>query len=315
MLTLTPVSNAQIKSTLSMKFDKLTTSNLSDPIPGIPNSEQADWEISTGEGELTFPLFAQYVSYGDVLVPTRAFINTFKYRNKKIRENLSGFSNETYSSVNFTTFFFNKLSNKWYVNLIGGFGLAADDIGQAENSDITYQAGGYFDWHSSNGWTLGFGAIFSQFSGDSHVLPLVHIAKKLGKSKFELLVPKVTFETNINKYSIIGIIGEMQGDLYTLTNSSATLFDTQGNIVQDSVGIDLAFSEVKVGPYYRFKFPNSNFTFEFVAGVSLARRFEILANDEETTLLFPPGGEGAGEKLDFDLKPAGFFTTNIKLSF
>ena len=73
---------AQLKSKLSVNFDFITKSNLQDPIPNLPDSDEAEWEFFTGEAEFSFPLFAAYETRGPYKIPTRALINKLSYQKK-----------------------------------------------------------------------------------------------------------------------------------------------------------------------------------------------------------------------------------------
>ena len=305
---------AQLKSKLSLNFDYITQSNLKDPIPGFPDSDQAEWEIFTGKAEFSFPLFTAYETRGPYKIPTRAFISTFTYKGKLTQEDLS-LSDDNFNGLNYTAVYLQRLSGPWYLNVFGGAGIAADDLGEVEGSDTKFQGGFYFDRHSASGWTWGLGVIFSQFTGDNLVFPMIHLAKESDKTKFELLVPKISFEYKLSNQTTFGLVGELEGDLYTVTNSDVTLFDGQGNIVKENVGVELAFSEFKFGPQLKLRPPQTNVTVAVHGGVSVARRFELLAKDEGKTLRFPPGSNGAGEKVDFDIKPNAFIKAVINFEF
>jgi len=306
---------AQLKSKLLLNFDYIAQSQLKDPIPGFPDSDQAEWEMFTGEAEFSFPLFAAYETRGRHKIPKRALINKLSYQRKVTQERLSGLSDDHFDGLNYTATYLQRLGGgPWYLNLIGGIGIAADDLGEVASDDAKIQAGILFDRTSAAGWTWGLGVIFSQFTGDNLVLPLIHLAKESDKTKFELLVPKISFEYKLGNQTTFGLVGELEGDLYTVTNSDVTLFDGQGNIVKENVGIELAFSEFKFGPQLKLS-PQPNVTVAVHAGVSVARRFELLAKDEGKTLRFPPGSNGAGEKVDFDIKPNAFIKAVINFEF
>lgn len=311
----------QFNYKLSVNFDFVPASNLQDRIPGLPESDLSKWEIFTGEGEFSFPLLATFEKRNGHPVPTRALINRLTYQAKATQitreENIYAADDEFFNSFNYSFLYLQKLSNAWYLNLIGGVGIAADELGDASKSDAKFQAGFYFDRHTRSGWTWGLGIIFSQFTGDNLVFPMVHLAKENSARtmKFELLIPKISFEYRLNELYVIGLRGELVGDLYTVTNREVTLYDTDGNVVKENVGVELAFSEFKFGPHVTL-FPLATGVSTSVhAGVSFARRFELLAKGESETLRFPPGADGAGEKTDFDIKASVFFKGSLSFEF
>ena len=307
---------AQLKSKLSVNFDFITKSNLQGPIPNLPDSDEAEWEFFTGEAEFSFPLFAAYETRGPYKIPTRALINKLSYQKKVMQERLFGLTDEHFDGLNYTATYLQRLgAGPWYLNLIGGVGIAADDLGEVSSDDAKFQGGFLFDRASGTGWTWGLGVIFSQFSGDNLVFPLVHLARESDKTKFELLVPKISFEYKLSSQTTFGLVGELEGDLYTVANSDATLFDGQGNIVKETVGVELAFSEFRIGPQLKLNPPQTNLTLAIHVGVSVARRFEFLAKDEGETLRFPPGSDGAGEKLDFEIEPNAFIRAFADFEF
>ncbi|GEM_PF-4779665 len=306
---------AQLKRKLSLNFDFISLSKLEDPIPGFPASGEAEWEMFTGEVEFSFPLFAAYDTQGRHKIPKRALISKLKYQSKITQEVLFTLRDEHFNGLNYTGVYLQRIaSSPWYLNLIGGVGIAADDLGAVSGSDAKFQAGLYFDRHSRDGWTWGLGFIFSQFTGDNLVIPMVHLARESDRFKFELLVPKISFDYKLNSQTTFGLVGGLEGSLYTVTDREATLFDEDGNVVKENVGVELAFSEFKIGPQLKFT-PNPGVVLSLQVGVSTARRFEFLAKDEGETLRFAPGTDGAGQKADFDIEPNAFFKAAVSLEF
>lgn len=59
----------------------------------------------------------------------------------------------------------------------------------------------------------------------------------------------------------------------------------------------------------------TNVTLTLRRGLSVARRFEFLAKDQGETLRFAPGNDGAGEKLDFDIKSNEFVRARVDFEF
>ncbi len=307
---------AQLGTKLSLGFDYIPPSKLADPIPGVPGSDTAEWEFMTGTAELTFPLFVVYEDHGEYQIPTRGVVSTLAYQDKYIQESILNNDDEHYRGFKYTAAYFRKLSDVWYLNVIAGAGIAANDLGEVEADDWKYQGGLYFDRHTSSGWTWGLGLIFDQYTGEDLLAPYVHLSKEGEKHKFELMTPAITYNYKLNPSTNLGIKAVMEGNLFAVSSAgNATLYDAQGNIVRDDVGVELAFSEIRFGPHLELNPEASNWTLVVDAGISAARRFEFLAQGEGETLRFAPGSDGAGEELNFAPEPQVFAKVVIGYEF
>jgi len=311
------LAGAQPRPQFLLEYHYLRDSQLKAAIPGLPNSGDVKFAVSTVDFAAALP-FLVAGAEGDVV--QRMFRADFLVDSKQLEETIFTMEEEDFVALGARLEFVQRLSSRWHWTGFGGLELAVDDLGQAQPEDLTYQGGMLFVQRTYPELEWGVGAMFSQITGSDFVLPLVHLDWRPAaeRVRVRLVVPPDLRASRASvSYSMLegqftaGVVGEFAGDEYHFTSTEQDLLDAQGNVVAADVSTALAFAEVIVGPEFVVR-TGSGLELGFLVGASTGRRFEFRAPDEDATLRIP-GESGSFPEADFELQ--SIFTLKLTAAY
>jgi hypothetical protein len=316
---------------LILNYQSLPSSDLKEHLEGTPaGSDIPSLEFKTFNFEASYPLVLSTIEIKEQTIPTVMLFNSITYHNSqnKFRDlpyESKHLNTENFESIGYMGVYIQMLSMKW--TLIGMFGstLAVDESGDAELSDLTYQGALGLDRRLDSGWTIGLGVVISQVTGQTEILPLLHIKKESEKMSFEFLGSEASYWYKINKIWRLGMLFKVSGTQYNFAsinnnkNESTPFHDKNGNIIKDDVDIALAHSQVTVGPATVLSL-SRHFNMLLEGGLVTGRRFEFFKLGDDKTLRWGEGDgpsvpvEAYGKKQDFHLKTGMYAELSIQIS-
>jgi hypothetical protein len=317
---------------ISFNVQSLPPSDLKEQIVGAEAGDDIpSLEFRTLNLEVSYPVVLSTITIEDNTIPTKILFNNFLYHNSQNKFQSLPFQSQHLNTENFEAIGYNALyiqmfSKKWSMIGFLGASLAVDEFGDASVSDLNYQGALGFDRRLDSGWTVGLGIIVSQLTGQTAILPLIHIATGSEKMSFEILGLKASFWYTISSKLRLGIEAELSGMQYTFAsinkndNEKTPLHDKNGNVINDDVDIALAHSQVTLGPVLVIPL-SSHFNIKIEGGLVTGRRFEFFKLGDNKTLRWGEGDgtslpEGAyGEKQEFNLKTGIYAEISAQIGF
>lgn len=295
-------------STVSLQYHFLEDSKLKDPIAGLPNSENVQFAIGSVDFSARLPFWATYRGAEVATNPTQAMGIYASFQRKFVEEEL--FTPDRQSDDLFAfgvqLRYFAAISNTWGWAMVGGTKLPVSKVEKAQLRHLTYQAGGMIRYSTWANGTIGVGVLFSQHTGDSFALPLLHTDLHWFSGKLNLEIapwdpiqPRASLRVRPSPIWSLGAAAVLTGDLYALTGDIDLT-----NVEPQTSSPGLAMSELLVGPEFRVH--SGTLELVFVGGVALHRRFEFRAIDEDETLRIPTADDPATlVPAEFDLERVG----------
>lgn len=315
VLGLAPIhtsESAAQTSSVALQYHFLEDSKLKDPIPGVENSADVKFAIGAVDFSARLPFWGTYAGAEAPKNPTRATEAYLSFQRKFIEEELFSESRESDDLYAFGAQlrFFAALSNSWGWAVVGGAKLPVSVVEKAQPRDLTYQAGGMIRYSTWANGTIGLGVLYSQHTGASLVLPLLHADLHWfsGKLRFEAtpwapIEPRASLMYRPSAIWSLGVGAILTGDLYALTDTTVTLFAEDGDVIAENVNAGLAMAEFMVGPEFRVH--SGTLELVFVGGMAVFRRFDFRAIDEGETLRIPTDDLSRWVPAEFDLESTG----------
>lgn len=317
---------------ITFNYQSLPPSDLKEQLEGTPaGSDIPSLEFRTFNFEASYPFVLSMMEMGEQKIPTKMLFNSIIYHNSQNRfrdlpYQSKHLNTENFESIGYRGFYIQMLSMKW--TMLGMFGttLAVDEFGDAELSDLTFQGALGFDRRLDSGWTIGLGLIVAQVTGQTEILPLLHITKESEKMAFEFIGLEGSFWYKFNKGMRLGLIFEVSGNQYNFASinnnkdETTPLHDENGNIIKEDIDIALAHSQVTVGPALAVSL-SPHFNMKLEGGLVTGRRFEFFKLGDDKTLRWGEGDgpsvpvEAYGEKQDFHLKTGIYGELSAQIIF
>jgi len=304
---------------ISFNIQGLPPSDLKEQIEGAEvGADIPSLEFRTLNLEVSYPVVLSMIEIEGNKIPTKILFNNFLYHNSQNKFQSLPFQSkhlntENFEAIGYNAIYIQMFSKKWSMIGFLGTSLAVDEFGDASLSDLNYQGAIGFDRRLESGWTIGFGIIVSQLTGQTAILPLIHIATGSEKMSFEIFGPKASLWYTISSKLKLGIEAELSGMQYTFAsinnndNEITPLHDKNGNVIKEDVDIALAHSQVTIGPILAIPL-SSHFNIKIEGGLVTGRRFEFFKLGDNKTLRWGEGDgtsvpdEAYGEKQEFNLK-------------
>ncbi|MFW9998175.1 MAG: DUF6268 family outer membrane beta-barrel protein, partial [Candidatus Odinarchaeota archaeon] len=308
---------------LILNYQSLPPSDLKEHLEGTPaGSDIPSLEFKTFNFKASYPLVLSILEMNGQKIPTKMLFNSIAYQNSqnKFRDlpyESKHLNTENFESIGYMGVYIQMLSMKWTLFSMLGTTLAVDEFVDAEISDLTYQGALGLDRRLDSGWTIGLGVVVAQVTGQTEILPLLHINKESEKMSFEFLGLEGSYWYKINKNMRLGLLFEVSGSQYNFAsinnnkNKTNPFHDKNGNIINDDVDIALAHSQVTAGPAMVISL-SKHFNTELKGGIVTGRRFEFFKLGDDKTLRWGEGdgpsvpAEAYGKKQDFHLKTGIF---------
>ncbi len=310
-------------------FEYTPSANLKETIEGTTATDSAEFKFKSIEAGISYTSILSTKEVEGQTFPTRIMINRFSFNRRQFEQDFSleeELESEAYIDLGYNLIFIQNFSQKWGILAIIGTSLAVDELADAQGKDLAYMGGFLFDRRFGSGWTIGLGPLYAQVTGQGQFLPFVHLAwgNQAGTMEFEFVGNELECWYHPAKMLSIGLVGKLDGAEYMLTGTKATLYKQQVAIDQtmvraedgnENVDAALSYSALVCGPALKIR-PIPKIELLIEGGITLARRYEFRAPEENETLRFPPGDDQTlGKKMDFDLENAFTGTAKLSVSF
>jgi hypothetical protein len=294
-------------STVSLQYHFLEDSKLKDPIEGLEGSEDVKFAIGSVDFSARLPFWGSDTGAEAPLNPSQAVGMYVSFQRKFVEEEL--FTQDRQSddlfAIGAQLRYFASITSSWGWAVVGGTRLPVSKVEKAQPRDLTYQAGGVIRYSTWANGTIGVGVLFSQHTGDSFVLPLLHTDLNWFSGRLNLEIapwdpiePRASLLYRPSPVWSVGAGAVLSGDLYALTGN----VDLSNVLPKTARTPGLAMSELLVGPEFRVH--SGMLELVFIGGVALRRRFEFRAIDEDETIRIPTDGS-THVPAEFDLESVG----------
>ena len=308
----------------------------------LPQTEGKDLSVPFDQTKVTandfkinlgVPVVLSTVDNGTENEPSLVLINNIFYGNKHLEVNNWPFysldeqqnyklnfmgSYDHLVSFGYSAMLMKRVSAKWSLLGMGGFTYAGVSPDEYKTKDIGFNGGFAALRKLKSNWSWGIGLYYSRLTGADAILPLIIIEKETEKSTISITLPSdINYWYHLNKKLSLGLLAQLEGDLYTFSETS-NQYDENGQLVSTDNKVGLAYSALTLGPAFKFSLSNG-IALIVRTGMSLARRYQYWVPDENQPLRYNAspyylsltGHDFSGEEIDFPMKKTAFIKLTL----